>query len=181
MAFKKKLDSGSGEVVKFDSIGQSITGYYGGSFDYQGDYAPTKKHLFKLDTDGTLVVVFGQTHLIGLLEGIVPGTLVRVTHTGVAPAKKKGQHPMKLFEVEYDDENVIDPSDMQASAEDNGEPDYEQEAAEEEPAPAPVSARPASRPALASRAPVAAAASKPAATAPSSEARARVQALLAKR
>jgi hypothetical protein len=105
MAFEKVFDASNGEVFKFDTIGDILEGYYMGSFDYQGDYQPTKKHVFS--TEKGAVVTFGQRNLIQLLPSVKPGTMVRITYTEDLPPKKKGQHPMKLFEVLQDRKNTI--------------------------------------------------------------------------
>lgn len=178
MAFKTKVDTGNGELFKFEKNGQSIEGYFVGSFDYQGDYAPTKKHIFQ--TDKGLVTVIGQAHLIQMLEGLTPGILVRVTLVG-SKKTNKGK-PMKLFELQYDEDQVIDIGDVvnsaQAPNEEEGQEEEEQqeeEAQEEEQQPLPRAARPA--PAPAARASAGAA---PKSTV-SPEQKARAAALLGKR
>lgn len=181
MAFKKKIDIGNGEQFKFEQKGQALEGYYVGSFDHVGDYAPTKKHIFQ--TDKGLQTVFGQTHLTQLLEGISPGCLVRVTLTGTKKLKKG--NPMKLYELEYDEDQTMDVdavaasssqvADEEESYEEEGNEDEGQEEVEEEPAP--KAARPAQRPAAAAPA---RAASAPKSTV-SPEQRARANALLGKR
>ncbi len=106
MAFEKVFDAGQAAIRKFEVIGDKIEGYYMGSFDFEGDYGPTKKHVFQ--TENGAEVVFGQRHLIQQLPTIKPGTMVRVTYTENLPPKKKGQQPMKLFLFEQDKKNTID-------------------------------------------------------------------------
>lgn len=104
MAFKKKQDVTSGEQFKFENEGDTLTGYYLGSFAHEGDYGPTKKHLFK--TEKGIKVVFGQTHLTQLLEGEPQGILVRVTYEN-SKKMRKG-NPMKMYALDIDSECVLD-------------------------------------------------------------------------
>lgn len=124
MAFKKQLDKGSGELFKFEEEGQQLTGIYLGSDDFAGDFAPTKKHLFK--TEEGIKTVIGQSHLINLLQNVAVGSLVRVTFEG----KKKGKkgNPMNVYGIEIDDEYVADDSEIAAarSAMDDGDQDDEE-------------------------------------------------------
>lgn len=106
MAFEDVFDAGQATPKKFESIGDFIEGYYMGTFDFEGDYGPSKKHVFQ--TEKGAEVVFGQRHLIQQLPTIKPGTMVRVTYTEDLPPKKKGQHPMKLFRFQQDKKNTID-------------------------------------------------------------------------
>jgi hypothetical protein len=159
MAFKKKIDIGTAEGVKFEVIGQSLEGYYMGTFDVVIQQRDVKKHVFKT-ADG-LVSVLGQAHLTQLLGGIEPGILTRVTYVGTK--KTKQPQPMKLFEVEYDEDQREEVGQIQdrAPVEEPAEEEEVQEdyAAEDDvpveqlapppvrrPAPAPA-ARPAPAPA----------------------------------
>lgn len=111
MAFIKKVDTGSGDIFKFENPGQNLTGIYLGSFEFQGDFAPTYKHLFK--TDKGIKTVIGQTHLTSLLGDVQVGSLVRVTFAGTKKGKKG--NPMKTYELEIDDEYVADAADVAAA------------------------------------------------------------------
>ncbi len=113
MAFKRKTDTGSGDQFKFETIGQKLTGYYLGSFDHDGEYGPTKKHVFK--TQSGLKVVFGQTHLTQLLDGEKAGTLMRVTFSSEKKAKKG--NPMKMYDLDIDTDQVLDASEIPDSSE----------------------------------------------------------------
>lgn len=106
MAFETLFDAGNASVKKFESIGDQIEGRYMGSFDFEGDYGPNKKHVF--NTSEGAVVVFGQAHLKQLLPLVKPGTMVRVTLTGEKAALKKGRHPMKLFTIEQDKTDFVE-------------------------------------------------------------------------
>lgn len=106
MAFETLFDASNGTIYKFENKGDQLEGYFMGSFDYQGDYGPTKRHVFS--TPEGAVIVFGQKHLMQLLPQIKVGTMVRLTYIDDLAPKKKGQHPMKLFKPEQDRKNVIE-------------------------------------------------------------------------
>ncbi len=175
MAMKKRVDTGNGEQFKFEEIGQELLGYYIGSFAFDGEYGPTLKHVFK--TEKGLSVVFGQTHLTGLLEGLTPGVLTRVTLTGTKKVKKG--NPMKVYELEYDEDDAIDVESVAAStnSSEESEPEYNEEESNEVEEPAAPPARTAPR---ASAAP-AAARSTPPKSSVTPEQRSRAAALLSKR
>lgn len=145
MAFKTAISAASGEQYKFEKIGQQVQGYYCGSFDHSGDYGDTKKHL--IQTDKGMICIFGQKHLIQLLEGIQVGVMVIITYTALQPSKKKGFNPMKVFQVQYDEEDNLDNEALAAAtapAEDQGgEPGYEGGDAGTEPAEEPQQEEPA--------------------------------------
>lgn len=107
MAFEALFDATNATPFKFEEIGTILEAYYMGSFDYEGDYGPTKKHIFKTAADEPLVV-FGQKNLMQQLPTAQVGAMLRVTYTGDKPAAKKGQHPMKLFKIEQDRKNTTD-------------------------------------------------------------------------
>lgn len=133
MAFRRKLDSSSGDVFKFEKVGQKLVGFYLGSFDHDGDYGPTKKHVFK--TPKGMKVVFGQKHLTDLLtegENVV-GKLLEVAYIGdKPPAKGRKGNPMKLFELGIDDEQVLDADEIPDAADMAEESTDEYAAAEED-------------------------------------------------
>ena len=106
MAFEALFDASNGTPFKFEDKGTVLEAYYMGSFDYEGDYGPTKKHVFKLEHDDSAVVVFGQRSLMQQLPEARVGAMLRITYTGDKPAAKKGQHPMKLFKIEQDLKNT---------------------------------------------------------------------------
>jgi hypothetical protein len=121
MAFKRKQ---SGDIFKFETKGDSLTGYYLGSQDFQGDFGPTKKHLFKTETG--VKIVIGQGYLTNLLTGsdpVAPGTLVRVTFEGTKKGKKG--NPMKVYDLEIDADQVLDSAEIldQVDATESEEPD----------------------------------------------------------
>lgn len=125
MAFKKKTDFGNTEGFKFEKPKQSLEGYYMGSTVIQIDGSDVKKHIFS--TSKGLVSVLGQAHLGQLLEGLNPGTMVRATYVSSRKLKKG---TMKLYELEYDEDDVIETDGIQLAEPEASEP--EEEAAEEE-------------------------------------------------
>lgn len=104
MAFETLFDASNATVFKFEAKGDVLEGYYMGSFDHEGDYGPTKKHIF--DTKNGAICVFGQRNLIQTLPTVKPGTMVRITYTDELAPKAKGRQPMKLFKFEQDRKNV---------------------------------------------------------------------------
>lgn len=136
MAFRRKQDTGSGEQFKFEKVGQKLTGYYLGSFDHDGEYGPTKKHVFK--TAKGLKVVFGQTHLTQLLDGEKPGQLMQVTYSG--DKKMKKGNPMKEYTLDIDDEQVLDADEIPDQNDDSssGDEDLFEDPSQEDDEPAEV-------------------------------------------
>ncbi len=105
MAFEKVFDAGQAAPHKFEKVGDKLEGRFMGSFPHEGDYGPTKKHIF--DTPKGPVVVFGQKHLMDQLPGVKPGTMVKIVFKEEKPAQKKGRHPMKIFEIYQDKDSWI--------------------------------------------------------------------------
>lgn len=176
MAFKKKIDIGSTDAFKFEKLQQSLEGYYVGTFDIVIDGRDVKKHVFQ--TSKGLVSVLGQAHLTQLLAGIEKGTNTRITYVG-SKKTKAGRQPMKLFELEYDDEDQMEVAGIEDTRQQASEPaeqeevyetsedNYEEDVPMEQPIQRPRAAAPspAARPA-------------PRGTAVSPDAKARAQALL---
>lgn len=153
----------------------SIEGFFIGSRDVASPKSKTgfaALHVFQTAKGNQ--GVWGKTDLDSKLRGVTPGCLVRVTFTGMQETKN---NPMYKFRVEVDADNTIDvaTADAGSTAEDQdgsgeSEDSYEEEAdVGEDEAPADVIS--AAR-AQAPRRPV---------TAPSAEAQARTQALLARK
>lgn len=164
MAFRRKQDTSGGEQFKFENKGDSLTGVYLGTFDFDGEYGPGKKHLFK--TDKGIKVVFGQTHLTQLLEGESSGKLMRVIFDDTKKTGK-GRNPMKIYALEIDDEYEASEDEVNSAVEAANSEDDEPQDAEEDETPADEVKTP----------PVKA---KPAATAPSASSQQRVKDLLAR-
>lgn len=106
MAFEKLFDASNASPFKFEKKGDVLEGFYMGSFDYTGDYGPTKKHIFQ--TSEGAVVIFGQRNLMQQLPSATVGATLRITYTGDKVSDKKGRQPMKLFQIEQDRKNKVE-------------------------------------------------------------------------
>lgn len=105
MAFEKLFDASNATPFKFEKKGATLEGYYMGSFDYEGDYGPTKKHIF--NTAAGAVVLFGQRNLMQQLPAAKVGAMTRITYTSDRDSGK-GKAPMKLFSIEQDRGNKVE-------------------------------------------------------------------------
>lgn len=124
MALKNKADFGNTEQFKFEKKGTKLDGYYKGTTDIVIEGRDVKKHVF--NTSKGLVSVLGQTHLTQLLQDIPLNCRVVATYVDTKVIKK-GFNPMKMFELQYDEEE----KDPGASL-DLSEESIEDEAVEEE-------------------------------------------------
>lgn len=179
MARKKVIDLNADTTVGFGNkpgqikAGQTLEGFFLGSKSVSTKTGPSTLHV--LQTEKGNLGLWGSANLNSKLAQIAVGTMVFITYKKMIKVPKG---TMKLFEVEYDDEQSIHAEEVDvnfstASSEDEASEEYElvEESAEEiveevEEAPAPRAAAPVSR------------AAAPRASAPSAEARARAQALL---
>jgi hypothetical protein len=183
MARKKVIDLNADSTVKFGRQegalpkGSTFEGYYVGSKTVQSSMGPSQLHVFQTD-DGS-VGVWGSAQLNQKLQGLQGmKTFIKFVNEIKVP---KGR--MKVFEVEYDDEDTIDVAGTQVNFRQAEEPesdddaefeadDAAEEEAEEEP-------EEEAKPAVQKKtAPQAFVAQKPRATTPSPEAQARTAALL---
>lgn len=125
MAFKPVVDSGGGDVVKFEKPGTAVTGIYLGFQAWpEGKFGPTTKHIFKTEK-GLRVAFFKDDSQPGnLLSQAKAGDLVRLTFTGTKPSKGGG-NPMKLYSLDIDDEYKASDDDISAASttEDDGDSD----------------------------------------------------------
>ncbi len=129
MAFKKKLDVNADTAIALGGKnGQGkanpteIEGHYLGAKSVETDYGPAKLHVFA--TESGNVGVWGKTNLNRILTNEQLGQMCRVTFTGMGKAQK-GRRPPYNYELQYDDENTIDVSGINLSAEGSQEPDYD--------------------------------------------------------
>lgn len=191
MARKKVIDLQADKCIGFGDKpgqkkpGQEVSGYYLGSRNVKTEMGPSTLHILQT-ADGSTLGVWGSAQLNGKLEQIAKGTMVFIVY------KKKIKVPrgtMKVFEVEYDDEDTIhveqtevnftsnsdeseaESEELEASDESAEEEAVEEEYVEEEEAAEPEPVRKAAPPVAAKR-------PAPAASAVSAEARARANALL---
>ncbi len=188
MARKKVIDLNADSTIKFGSKkgalpkGSEFAGYYVGSKEVTTRLGPSQLHVFQT-SDGS-VGVWGSAQLNAKLNGL-KGLMTFIKFTGEVSVPNG---TMKVFEVEYDDEDTIDVGGTQVNFRDAQEPDSEEQAEEEEEQEeeqadeeeeAEEEQAPAKRPPAAARSnPTASVTSKPKASMPSAEAQARTAALL---
>jgi hypothetical protein len=116
MSSRIKKTGSAGEVFKFATVGDSLQGYFVGSEEGTGEFGPHTKYLFK--TDSGVKVVFGSKGLNDILEGENPGPFVTITYVGTKESKKRGRQPMKMFEADWDDENMLPDAEIDSANED---------------------------------------------------------------
>jgi hypothetical protein len=156
MAFERKVDSGGGDVVKFEKPGDSVTGFYVGSQPFpEGKFGPAIKHILKT-AKGMKVVFAKEGSALDQLFSGEDGNLVRVTFASTKPSGKG--NPTKIYTLDVDKEQTLDPAEMATS-----ESTYDDEPSEDEEE-TEVTTSPAK--------------AAPTARSPSTDARARAQALL---
>lgn len=187
MAIKRVLDLDADTVIKFGSRGENalpkgskFEGYYIGSKTVQSKLGPSTLHVFQ--TPQGNVGIWGSAQLNIKLSGL-NGFMTYIKFVKETPVPKG---TMKVFDVQYDDENTIEVEGVTVNfnantgADESTEEEYADEeietaeelAVEEEQAPPPAKA------ASASKAPV----SRPSVSAASSaKQRATVNQLLGKR
>lgn len=123
MAIQRASKTGA-TPFKFEDKGDTLKGYYLGTTEKTINDAPAKEHTYKT-ADG-VVAVLGQSNILKQYEnnGITPGTYVELRFTG-DHVKLSGGRKMKVYDVDYDKENTIDPStvSIEAAAEDESEED----------------------------------------------------------
>lgn len=140
---------------------RSAEGYFLGSKKVESRKAKSGfAYLHILQTSRGNLGVWGKTDMDRKLSGVAPGTMIRITHTGMQPTPN-GE--MYKFKVEVDSSNTIDVSGLAGAASQESEPEsfdssedlssdpFGSEEAAEEPAftPPPRAASPAARPASA--------------------------------
>lgn len=142
MAYKTKFDGSTNEAIQLGGINPktqkenptSIEGYFLGTRDTDGEYGPGKLHIFQ--TEKGTVGVWGKARLNGLLTSELVGQMVLVTFTGMVAPTKKGRKPAYGYEVQHDNDNVIDTTGINLNSapvvadndySDNGSEDLESE------------------------------------------------------
>ena len=83
------------EVMRLDNDGDFVEGVL--KAKGEGDY-DNKKYTIKT-TDGKNIVLFGTTVLDDLMQSVNIDQEVKIVNIGEKPPKKKGQNPMRLFDV----------------------------------------------------------------------------------
>lgn len=88
----KKIES---VVLRLDNEGDYIEGTLVSK--EAGDFN-NKKYKIKKE-DGSLVTLFGTTMLDDLMSTVKIDQQIKIVNTGEKESKKKGQNPMRLFDV----------------------------------------------------------------------------------
>ena len=92
MAYKK-VEMG---VKRFEKTGDSISGIY----ESREDGAMFGNLVYKIRQDnGETMIVFSTTILESKMAGVKIGDKIKIEYLGEKENKKKGQNPIKLFEV----------------------------------------------------------------------------------
>lgn len=127
MAFKQVIDLDCATSTAIGGVDKksgkknptSVEGYFIGSRDVESKKSKTglaKLHVFQ--TSAGNQGVWGKTDLDQKLARVTPGTMTRVTFTGMQETKN---NPMYKYRVETDDENVIDVGTPGNGSEDSNE------------------------------------------------------------
>lgn len=83
------------------NVGAYIEGVYLKKEVYEGNYGPTEKYIIET-ADGEKWGVFSSASLANQFKNVPEGSFVWVTYKG-EDTTKSGR-PVKVYEVEYDDE-----------------------------------------------------------------------------
>lgn len=147
MAFTRKTDSGGGDVVKFNNVGDNVTGVYLGCQDHAGGkFGPSIKYIF--NTKAGMRVAFAKVggQIGNLLTG-EEGKLVCLTFSGTKNTGKG--NPMKLFTLDIDSDYVA--SEEELSTGDDEPEDGDDDAAMDEKTTAAAKAAPRAAPPTAAK------------------------------
>jgi len=93
MAEWKKIES---NVHKFMDVGEAIEGKL---ISKEPNQSFDKGKVYKIETKEGLKVIFGTSILDSEMESVNIGQMVKIVYVGEKENKKKGQNPLKLFEV----------------------------------------------------------------------------------
>lgn len=83
------------------TAGDAIEGRYVKKEIYEGNYGPTEKYIIELP-DGEKVGVFASASLSNQFKNVPEGSYVWITYRGEETTKSG--RPVKVYDVEYDDE-----------------------------------------------------------------------------
>lgn len=177
MGYQKKSNLSTETTVQLGGVNKktnkpnpiSIEGYYLGAKNINGTYGPGKLHIFQ--TLSGNVGLYGKTNSDRLLSSEHVGQMCKLVFTGMGKAQK-GRNPSYNYELFFDVDNTVAVSseavqsfgDSEESPEESDAEGYLQEEEAEEAVDEVTPARPVMP--------------RRAATTPSPEARAKVQALL---
>lgn len=105
MALQKILRTDNAEQFKFEKVGDKIVGHFITTQVIVIDGRDTNKHVFQVD--GGMLSTLGSYDLNEQLASLKPGIYVEIEFVGTKKTKP-GRKPMKLFDVAFDEEQIID-------------------------------------------------------------------------
>lgn len=105
-----------------------VEGYYLGAKNTETTYGEGKLHIFQ--TAKGNVGVWGKTNMDRLLTSDHVGQMCLLTFTGMGQAQK-GRNAPYNYKLQFDRANTVDVSNIDLSATDESEPDYNDEPLEE--------------------------------------------------
>lgn len=91
------IEAKSGEVFKFEAIGDYIEGVY----ILVEENEEFNNKVYTIDTEGGKKVVFGSTMLNSLMLEVPLQSSVKIELVGLKEHEKKNYHPIKQFRVLY--------------------------------------------------------------------------------
>lgn len=134
---RKIIDLQADSTIQMDKVGQKAVGNYLGFKTVTTGFGPSKLHV--LAGEGGTLGVWGGAQLDAKLATVPKGALTFVTFT-TKSVIKNGKRTPKGYDVEYDDENIMDIGNVAVSlskepAEDQeySDPQNEEEAADTDP------------------------------------------------
>lgn len=104
MARRKIIDLDAEKTASFDKKGDSFQGYYLGSRRVNTGVSESNLHIFSYENEN--VGVWGSAKLDQLLGQVPKGTMTYITYGG--KRSLGGGKTLKMFDVECDDENVLE-------------------------------------------------------------------------
>lgn len=119
----------SDSVVEFSKPNQAFDGHFLGTNKFQGNYGPSTAHIF-LGEDGKTHCIYGTKVLDDLMSEIAIGTHTWVVYKG--KKKTKNGNMAKIWDVEFDSEDVLDADTLAAATALAESEDSEDEAEEDE-------------------------------------------------
>lgn len=184
MARKKVVDLDAENAVGFGKEegqippGHTLEGHYIGGRKVKTKFGMATLHV--LQTESGNLGVWGSAQLDAKLGTVPPGSMVFITYVKKI---KVTNGTMKVFEVEYDDEDRVEASAVQVNFQDSseGEEDAEEESSEAEDVEEEAEEESKPEPAKAASKPAASKSGKPAGSTVSDAQKARVAALLGKK
>lgn len=109
MAIRSVIDLQADQTIKMEKVGQKAQGYYIGFKTVTTGFGPSKLHVFS--GEGGTLGIWGGAQLDAKLATVPKGALTFVTFT-TASVIKNGKRTPKGYEVKFDDEEIIDTSNI---------------------------------------------------------------------